>query len=258
MERDKSPRAKLYRLLTDHFSLGEIKTVAFHLQIDYENYSDNKEDMARELILDCERRDRIDDLIKAIQHYRQDIHIIDAGANPADEQDEQAQGRHSTTIPAFWPSEIRCKSCGELIRIIELDDHLANGIELTQEEYDFIPQEDEVRPSGDWIVNGFIVCRNCGRKLSLLEKHIEAYVHDNYTCTHCKQKGHMTPRLLGTEASAVSLFVRRVKFMLTCENCNHYGIRRKLLRFFNNIESLLINNSGIQVKRSPGAPQELS
>lgn len=65
---------KLHQLLVEHFSQGELKTLCFYLNVDYETLDgDGKADKARELILYLERHKRIVALEDEIAKQRPDI-----------------------------------------------------------------------------------------------------------------------------------------------------------------------------------------
>lgn len=65
---------KLHKLLIEHFSQGELKTLCFYLNVDYETLDgDGKADKARELILYLERHKRIVALEDEIAKQRPDI-----------------------------------------------------------------------------------------------------------------------------------------------------------------------------------------
>ncbi len=67
-------RVVLLDILERRFSDSELRKVCLYLHIDYESLGGNgKADKARELILYLERRDRLDDLLTAIQRLRPDI-----------------------------------------------------------------------------------------------------------------------------------------------------------------------------------------
>ena len=64
----KSNRAWLMARIGEGFSIGELKTLCFTLDLDYSQFTGEStpaSDFVRELILFCERRNRMDDLIQA-------------------------------------------------------------------------------------------------------------------------------------------------------------------------------------------------
>jgi len=64
----------LYRNLTTYFSHEELRELTFFLNIDYENLRDQtKTEMARSLILYCDRHQRIDELIARCRQLRPKI-----------------------------------------------------------------------------------------------------------------------------------------------------------------------------------------
>lgn len=67
-------RMHLYRLLTERFSEGELKTLCFCAKIQYDNLpGDGKEDKVRELILYCERHSNLGELVACGKDVRPDI-----------------------------------------------------------------------------------------------------------------------------------------------------------------------------------------
>lgn len=61
---------KLRQLLGDHFSREELRSLCFDLGIDYEDYPESKDGLARELILHLEREGRLADLLGTCQTLR--------------------------------------------------------------------------------------------------------------------------------------------------------------------------------------------
>jgi hypothetical protein len=238
-----------FKTLTTYFSEGELKDLASYLNADYEELAgEDEQEKARALILYCQQNELIDILKQGIERAPKGIYFV---SRSSDNQSKRTDNTSSSTIPTSWPTEIRCKGCGRLIRLVDLDEHLSNGIELSSEEYDFISEKEELEHSGNWTVTGFIVCRSCGRKNPLVERYINTYVQNNYTCSNCKQAGYMTAYIDKIEGWPGTNFVRRISFSLICENCDQRGVRRKLLRSFQNVKSLLISNKGVRVMRTP-------
>jgi hypothetical protein len=67
-------KAHFLRLLTNHFNLGELKTLCFMLDIEFDNFhGESLSDKASELILYAERRDRLPDLLKTVKGQRPNI-----------------------------------------------------------------------------------------------------------------------------------------------------------------------------------------
>jgi DNA-binding NtrC family response regulator len=67
-------RTRLLQVLSDRFDEGELRTLCFNLEIDYEILpGQGKRDKARELIQYLERRERISDLVEAGKQMRPDI-----------------------------------------------------------------------------------------------------------------------------------------------------------------------------------------
>lgn len=243
------PYERLFKILTSYFTEDELKNLALHLKIDYEALpGDNEREKAQELVSYCQQHELIDTLIQGIEQAPEGIYFV---PRLSSKQANQTNNTPNIVIPASWPSEIRCKFCGALIRLIDLDDHLANGIELSSEEYDFLLEKEEHEIGGNWEVSGLIICRNCGRENPLIEGHIATHVHDNYKCSNCKKTGYMSAHINKIEGWLGTAFVRRITFILICENCNQRGFRRKLLRSFQDIKSLLIRNTDIRIKRTP-------
>jgi DNA-binding NtrC family response regulator len=78
-ERARQPRGQenaiaLYNALREHFSLQELRTLAFRLGIDYEDVpAETPDEMARDLIRYCERRLRLPELVSAAQERCPDV-----------------------------------------------------------------------------------------------------------------------------------------------------------------------------------------
>lgn len=71
-------RIRLYRLLVERFSVGELRDLCFELRIDYESLPGaGKADTARELISYLDRRGRLTELIAFVQQLRPDI-VVEA------------------------------------------------------------------------------------------------------------------------------------------------------------------------------------
>jgi hypothetical protein len=67
-------RLELYRLLATRYDEGELRTLCFHLGVDYDDLpASGKAGKARELIALFERHDRISELLKAGRELRPDI-----------------------------------------------------------------------------------------------------------------------------------------------------------------------------------------
>lgn len=66
----------LQNVLVNHFDMAELKDLAFDLSIDYENIpGTTKSSTARELILYCQRRGRLNELVVGIQHRRPHLNL---------------------------------------------------------------------------------------------------------------------------------------------------------------------------------------
>jgi len=240
---------QLLKILISYFTEDDLKGLVSQLRIEYKALPGNtKREKARELVSYCQQHELINTLKQGIEQAPEGIYFV---PRLSTKQAKQTNNTPNIVIPASWPSEIRCRFCKALIRLVDLDDHFANGIELSSEEYDFILEEEEHEQGGNWEVSGLIVCRNCGRENPLIEGHIATHVHENYRCSNCKQTGHMTAHINKIEGWPGTAFARRIRFILTCENCNQHSFRRKLLRSFQNIKSLQIRNTGIRTNRTP-------
>lgn len=76
-------RPVLIQILSERFNISELKTLCFNMQIDSESLGHAaKPDMARELILYLERRNRLGELLPAIRKLRPDIFITGAETMP--------------------------------------------------------------------------------------------------------------------------------------------------------------------------------
>lgn len=64
----------MHRILCERFDEGELRTLCFYLQIDYDNLPGvGKENKARELVVYLDRRERLSELVEAGQKQRPDI-----------------------------------------------------------------------------------------------------------------------------------------------------------------------------------------
>lgn len=66
-------RVRFRELMIKHFDVSELKTLCFDLEVDYESLGgaeSGRADKIRELILHCERRDCLSDLLAACQRQR--------------------------------------------------------------------------------------------------------------------------------------------------------------------------------------------
>lgn len=66
-------RADLHTQLKDSFNREEIRMICFNLRIDYENFPDTLDGLARELILYCERANRIVELLDVCRRERPEL-----------------------------------------------------------------------------------------------------------------------------------------------------------------------------------------
>jgi hypothetical protein len=111
-------RAQLHNLLIERFSKDELCTLCFKLDISYEEFPDNPIGLARELILYCERRNRLGDLIETAIEMRPDIggEVIPPpqppGVWPCSQVDRKAQFVGSITSRKYHSAE-----CGWVRRI---------------------------------------------------------------------------------------------------------------------------------------------
>ncbi len=77
-------KSEFLQLLTERFSEGEIQTLCFHLEVDYENLKGSgKENKARELIDLLDRRCRLAEFMPMIKKYRPDI--FEASGSPSND-----------------------------------------------------------------------------------------------------------------------------------------------------------------------------
>jgi SNF2 family DNA or RNA helicase len=109
--------AELRKSLIQFFSLGELKDIAFDLEVDYETLSIcSKAELARELILYLERRDRIGELLVEVSTLRPDI-------------------KELLTPPDNKPSTIRGKvqidASDESITLTRLSDDLVLNLQIS-------------------------------------------------------------------------------------------------------------------------------
>ena len=66
-------RAQLRKILAGRFSKEELRTLCFDLNISYEDFTDSASGLARELIVHCEKRDRLPELIETAREMRRDV-----------------------------------------------------------------------------------------------------------------------------------------------------------------------------------------
>ncbi len=66
-------KVRIRKNLVDAFNLSELKTLCMDLDVDYENFPNTKPGMARELILYCERRRMMNELIELCRQERPDF-----------------------------------------------------------------------------------------------------------------------------------------------------------------------------------------
>ena len=67
---DLESRVRIRKNLVQYFNLPELKTICADLGIDYENFPDTKDGMARELLLFCERRGSVPALVDMLRLAR--------------------------------------------------------------------------------------------------------------------------------------------------------------------------------------------
>lgn len=95
---------QLLRVLVDRFDENELRTLCFHLRVDYDSLrGEGKSDNARELILFLERRDRISEFLKIGKQMRPDIpwdSILSTPEETPTEPDET--DRASAPGPISW------------------------------------------------------------------------------------------------------------------------------------------------------------
>lgn len=76
-------RNALLETLSDHFSLEELKTLSFRLAVDYDQVgASSKEQFTRELILYCERRGLLADLLRECRAMRPQLDWPGLSAGP--------------------------------------------------------------------------------------------------------------------------------------------------------------------------------
>jgi hypothetical protein len=66
-------RAQLRKVLAGRFSKEELRTLCFDLGIPYENLPEGLDGLARELIIYCEKRDRLPELVETARELRSDV-----------------------------------------------------------------------------------------------------------------------------------------------------------------------------------------
>ena len=65
---------ELHQILVERFNEGELRTLCFHLGVDYDSLpGEGKADKARELVAYLERRNRIPELVRAGKQLRPDV-----------------------------------------------------------------------------------------------------------------------------------------------------------------------------------------
>ena len=66
-------RSELRKLFARRFSKDELCTLCFDLNIPYEDFPDSASGLAREMLVYCEKRDKVVELIEAAREMRPDI-----------------------------------------------------------------------------------------------------------------------------------------------------------------------------------------
>ncbi len=74
---NKFDRYALQRFLTEYFNRNELQDICFHLEFNYEDFPETLSILARELILYCERRNRLDDLLAYCLKERPNLNWAD-------------------------------------------------------------------------------------------------------------------------------------------------------------------------------------
>ena len=73
----------LHKFLVNHFNEGELQTLSFELDVDYDDLpGDGKANKARELVTYLERRNRTSELVTKIEEKRPDIPFLSQNVNP--------------------------------------------------------------------------------------------------------------------------------------------------------------------------------
>jgi len=67
---DTSALEALRRQLIERCSLSDLKDLCFRLDVDHQNYPDAKDDFARELLLDLNRRGRVDEFVHLVRQAK--------------------------------------------------------------------------------------------------------------------------------------------------------------------------------------------
>lgn len=66
-------RSKLRKLLSARFTKDELRTLCFDLDLPYEDFPDSASGLAREMLVYCEKRGRVSELIAMAREMRPDI-----------------------------------------------------------------------------------------------------------------------------------------------------------------------------------------
>jgi hypothetical protein len=67
---DQESRVRIRKNLVQFFNVTELQTICIDLGIDYENFPDTKDGLARELLLYCERLRMVRPLVDALRQER--------------------------------------------------------------------------------------------------------------------------------------------------------------------------------------------
>jgi hypothetical protein len=117
-------RSKLRKLLVNRFTKDELRTLCFDLDLPYEDFPDSASGLAREMLVYCEKRDRVPELIEAAREMRPDIDWTHLGVITAP-RDGPASGvwkcpadvRGARFVGSLTSRKVHAPECGWARRI---------------------------------------------------------------------------------------------------------------------------------------------
>ena len=106
------------KLIAEHFNLGELRGLCFDLDIQYEDLpGDTRNDKARELVANCERHGRLDDLIARCEQLRPSVNWPPPYERDVDKK--PLQGHNNLPPPLYSRFIRREKAFSKVIQCLE-------------------------------------------------------------------------------------------------------------------------------------------
>ena len=117
-------RSKLRKVLAGRFTKDELRTLCFDLDLPYEDFPDSAGGLAREMLVYCENRDRVAELIEAAREMRPDVDWP-CGAAPTASRGGPAPGvwkcpddvRGARLVGSLTSRKVHTPECGWVRRI---------------------------------------------------------------------------------------------------------------------------------------------